>query len=199
VFYWIAYFFLWLLSKIFFPLTVHGRNYIPPSGNVIIASNHISNLDPIILGLAYRRRISYLAKDTLFKNKIFSWVLFHVSTFPVKRNTADIGALREALKRLSRGGSLVMFPEGTRKSTMGEKEPQQGIGFLAVKSGVPVIPAYILGSDKVLPDGAKWLTPGKITVLLGEPIAFARPNKDYAHISSELMERIDSLKSSLKS
>ena len=196
MFYWFAYFLLWLLSKIYFPVTVYGAKYFPPSGNVIIASNHVSNLDPILLGLAYRRKISYLAKDTLFKNKIFSWILYHVSAFPIKRNTSDISALREALKRLKKGGSLVVFPEGTRKSN----EPQQGIGFLAVKTGVPVIPAYIVGSDKVLPAGAKALTRGKITVVLGEPMVFSPENKEYEQISNQLMQRIDSLKSaSLKS
>ena len=199
MFYWIAYFLLWLLSKIFFPITVYGSKHIPASGNVIIASNHVSNLDPIILGLAYKRHTSYLAKDSLFRNKIFGFVLLKVSSaFPIKRNTGDIGALREALKRLSRGDSLVMFPEGTRKSALGEKQPQQGIGFLAVKSGVPVIPAYILGSDKVMPPGAKHLARAAVTVIFGKPLAFARQNEHYEEITSQIMQQIDFLPSSIK-
>src|SRR5690349_24126744 len=157
MFYWFAYFLLWLSSKVFFPLSVRGAEHVPASGRVIIASNHVSYLDPIILGLAYRKRISYLAKDALFKNKLFGWILRNVEAFPIKRESGDIGALREALKRLSRRSSLVVFPEGTRKGTVGQKEAHQGIGFLAAKSGVPVVPAYIVGSDKVLPVGAKWL------------------------------------------
>jgi 1-acyl-sn-glycerol-3-phosphate acyltransferase len=188
MFYWFAFWILWLLSKIFSPITVCGKNKIP-SGNIIIASNHVSNLDPVLLGLAYGRRISYLAKDTLFSNKIFSWVLYHVSAFPIKRNTADISALRMALKRLSKGDSMVVFPEGTRKAN----EPQQGIGFLAVKSGVPVVPAYIDGSDKVLPAGTEWPKRGPIKIIFGEPVIFSAENKDYAMISAEIMQRINAL------
>lgn len=192
MFYWFAYFLLFLISKVFFPLTVYGSEYVPASGNVIIASNHVSYLDPIILGLAYRRKISYLAKDTLFKNKVFGLVLHKVSAFPVNRDSADIGALREALRRLSRSSSLVMFPEGTRKTDAGPKEAQKGIGFLASKSGVPLIPAYIVNSDKVLPVGAKFLRRSPVTVIFGEPLNFAN-NKDYESISRQIMQRIESL------
>ena len=191
--YWIAYSLLWLLSKIFFPITVDGRKHLP-AGRVIIASNHVSNLDPILLGLAYQRRISYLAKDTLFKNKVFGFFLHQVSAFPIKRNSSDIGALRQALKRLGSGDSLVMFPEGTRKGTGGPKEPQQGIGFLAVKSGVPVVPAYISGSDKVLPAGARRLTRWPVKVSFGAPLIFG--DKNYEQISSRIMQQIESLKAS---
>src|SRR3990167_1505314 len=106
MFYWFAYFWVWLVSQIFFPITVYRANNLPRSGKAILASNHVSNLDPLILGLVFRRRISYLAKDTLFKNKVFAWILYHVSAFPIKRNTSDFGALRESLRRLNRG-SLV--------------------------------------------------------------------------------------------
>jgi 1-acyl-sn-glycerol-3-phosphate acyltransferase len=191
--YWFAYFLLWLLSKMFFPFRIFGREKIP-SGNMIIASNHTSNLDPVILGLAFHRHTSYLAKDSLFKNKIFGFILLHVSSaFPIKRNTADIGALKEAIRRLRKGGSLVVFPEGTRKATAEERKPQEGIGFLAIKSGVPVLPAYISGSDQVLPPGAKWFKRGAINVVFGEPVRFA-PTKDYANVSAQILERIDALK-----
>lgn len=191
MFYWFAYFGIWLCSRIFFPITVHGSRNLPRSGKVILASNHVSNLDPLILGLVFRRRISYLAKDTLFKNKIFAWVLYHVSAFPIKRNSSDFGALRESLRRLEHG-SLVVFPEGTRKSN----EPQQGIGFLAVKSKVPVVPAYISGSDKAMPAGAKWPRRAPVQVVFGEPVYFSGSNKDYEQISAFLMKQIDSLKPS---
>jgi len=189
MFYWFAYSCIWLFSQIFFPITVLGRNNLPRSGKVILASNHVSNLDPLILGLTFRRRISYLAKDTLFKNKIFAWILYHVSAFPIKRNTSDFGALRESLRRLEHG-SLVVFPEGTRKSN----EPQQGIGFLAVKSKVPVIPAYISGSDQAMPAGAKWPKRAPVKVIFGEPVYFSGSSKDYEQISASLMQQIESLK-----
>jgi 1-acyl-sn-glycerol-3-phosphate acyltransferase len=195
MFYWVAYFFLWLGSKIFFPITVCGFRNIPAAGNVIIASNHVSYLDPVILGLAYRRRTSYLAKDSLFKNKIFGFILRNVSSaFPIKRETADIGALREALKRLKRKDSLVVFPEGTRKTDAGAGPAHEGIGFLASKSGVPVVPAYVVDSEKVLPVGAKWFTRGPVKVIFGEPLIF-RNDKNYQQIALRIMQRIQSLSS----
>ena len=193
MFYWIAYFLLWLLSRIFFPITVYGSKHVPTSGHIIIASNHVSYLDPIILGLAYRRRISYLAKHTLFKNKLFGFVLKKVEAFPIKREIGDIGALREALKRLKNYTSLVVFPEGTRKGTVEDKEVRKGIGFLSAKSGVPVVPAYIVGSEHVLPVGAKRLKRHPIQVIFGEPLHFTS-NTDYEQISLQIMRQVEALK-----
>ncbi len=193
MFYWIVYYFSKLLSKLFFPITVYGLENLPSSGSYIIASNHISNIDPVAIGATVPRRISFMAKDSLFKNPVLRWILFGLDTFPVRRETADIGALREAIRRLKAGRPLVMFPEGTRAKKNGDaRKIQEGVGFLVVKSGVPVIPVKVEDSDKVFPRGAKMFKRHPITLIFGKPITFDA-KQDYGEIAQSIMQHIHSL------
>jgi 1-acyl-sn-glycerol-3-phosphate acyltransferase len=180
-----------LLSWIYFPLTVYGREYFPKRGQgFIIASNHISNLDPFIVGITDWRRINYMAKDSLFVNKILAFFLTAVNTFPVKRNTADFYAVREAMRRLKSGKPLLMFPEGTRKAD--EKRNNPGVGLIVAKSNVPVVPVFIIGSDKSLPPKARFLKRHPVRVYIGKPMRFSK-EEDYQVITDKIMERIFSL------
>src|SRR3989338_365801 len=123
--YWIAHVLFVIVSKLIFPIKVKGREYIPAQNSFILASNHLSNLDPMILGLASRRRLSYIAKESLFKNKIFGVILHQVGAFPIKREAADFRAIRETLRRLKKGSPIVIFPEGTRKAVRTTSGVQQ--------------------------------------------------------------------------
>lgn len=191
--YWIAHGIFTVISKVLFPVKVHGREHIPLKGGFILASNHLSNLDPMILGIASGHRLSYLAKDSLFKSRVFRWVLHQVGAFPIKRESLDIGAIKEALRRLQKWGTVV-FPEGTRIEE--KKEVRGGIALLAVKSAVPVIPAFIDGSDKVLPAGAGFIkSRGPITVTFGKGLLFSK-DKSYPEIADTIMAQINSLKPS---
>lgn len=190
--YWISYFSLKLLSQFFFPIRVFGRDSLPSDGGFIIASNHASNMDPFILGLASKRRLSYVTKESLFKNRILRFLLYRVDAFPIKRNTTDFRAVREALRRLKKGAPVVLFPEGTRKGINGQKKVQPGIGFIATKAGRPVVPTYISESEKVLPPGQKMLRRHRVTVIFGEPLYFT-PEEFYPDIASRIMEKIFSL------
>ena len=189
--YWIAHA-LWLIvSKIFFPIKVRGLKNIPSRGGFILASNHLSNLDPMILGLASGRRLNYMAKESLFRNKAFKFILKKVGAYSVKRNAADVRAIKETLKRLERGG-VVIFPEGTRKSGEGSKSIHGGIGLLAVKSGVPVIPVIIRGSDKVMPPGSRFIKYAKVNVRFGRPTRFIT-QESYQDIAGKIMNDIYSI------
>jgi len=133
-----------------------------------------------------------MAKDTLFDNKIMGFMLRHVETFPVRRGTSDIGALRETLRRLKRGLPVVMFPEGTRKGSGKEVAIQTGIGFLAVKGEVPVLPVFIEGSDQVLPPGAKMFKRRRVSVTFGTPLKFSK-EQPYPDIVNNIMDNIQLL------
>jgi len=194
MFYWIAYYFVKMFSAVFSPRTVLGKENIPRDSAFIVASNHLSNLDPFLIGLSLQRRTSYMAKDVLFQNRILRWMLQSVEAFPVRRESADVWALRETLRRLKRGMSIVMFPEGTRKASTANKKIQSGIGFLAVKGNVPVIPVYIDGSDKVLPPGAKFPKRNHITILFGKPLTFSK-KQSYPEIMNNIMSEIEALSS----
>jgi len=180
------------LGALFAPRTVLGRKNIPSEGGFIIASNHVSNFDPFLIGLSLRRRISYMAKDTLFRNSIMRTMLKWVETFPVKRDSSDIGALRECLRRLQRGFPVVVFPEGTRKLSGVESKMQSGIGFLAVKGNKPVIPVYIDGSDKVLPKGARFPKRSRVKIIFGKPLTYTK-DQSYPEIATNIMSEIQSL------
>jgi len=192
MFYWFSFYIVKLLGAFFSPRTVIGSENIPRDGAFIVASNHVSNLDPFLIGLSLQRRTSYMAKDILFRNKILKCMLQSVEAFPVRRGSADVWALRETLRRLKRGMPVVMFPEGTRKISTTEKKIQSGIGFLAVKGDVPVVPVHIDGSDKVLPPGAKYPQRNRVTISFGKPLIFSK-EQSYSEIVMHVMNEIQML------
>ena len=189
--YWGSYIIIKLFSRIFFPFMVEGREHLPSTGSYIFASNHRSYLDPLIVGLCVWRRISYMAKKSLFQNPVMGWFLRQVGTFPVRRGEPDIGALREALRRLKQGSPLLLFPQGTRLDRE-TAHAQPGVGFLVAKSRVPVIPVFIQGSDKVLPPGARWFKRYPIRVKIGPPVKTAA-GQPYEKIADQVMAAIVSL------
>lgn len=190
--YWICYFGTKLLSFLFFPVEIHGRENVPKEGAFLLACNHASYLDPMIMGIVTGRRLNYMARDTLFRNPILGFVLSRLGVFPIKRNAADKKAIRESLDRLTRGLPLLLFPEGTRHGALGEKKIEAGVGFLALKANVPVIPVFIAGSEKVLPPGAKFLIRHKVHVYYGKPIVF-KEKLDYEVVARQVMNAVFAL------
>lgn len=142
-------------ATMMFELKSYGIHHVPPRGGVLLVSNHQTYLDPVILGVHLRRPVGFLAKSELFENKHFSWLIRSLNAFPVKRGEGDVGAMKEAIRRLKEGNILTMFPEGTRTKD-GEIGPiQAGIALLIRKAQVPVIPAVVDGCLDAWPKGAK--------------------------------------------
>ncbi len=189
--YWVSYVLIKAFGKVFFPFTLRHRERIPKTGGFVFASNHESNIDPLLLGLCVRRKISYMAKKSLFRSPLADFFLRHVGAFPVVRERPDIGAMREAIKRLRAGSPLVVFPEGGRAG-VSARGGKAGVGFLAVKSGCPVVPVFIEGSGRVLPPGARWFRKGRITITIGEPLSFAR-GESYETAAERVMRAIREL------
>lgn len=190
--YTICRFICMVLCKIMLRLEAHGRENIPKSGGFIVASNHVSYLDPVIVGVSCPRKLNYMAKEDLFDDRLFSGLLFSVWAFPVKRNSADLSALKEAMRRVKAGKGLLLFPEGRRNDPDGffsSEKPQPGIGFLAAKLGVPVIPAFVKGSEKAFPKGSKFIRPAKAHVYFGKQITIER-GLPYQDIAEKIMENI---------
>jgi 1-acyl-sn-glycerol-3-phosphate acyltransferase len=196
---WIIYSIGRTLCAIFFHCylftEVKGQNHIPRKGGFILAGNHASYLDPVAFGVACPRFLNYMARDTLFRNPFFGWVLRHVGSFPLRRNFADLGAIKEALKRLGEGKGLLLFPEGTRSATGEMAGGLEGVGFLARKGNVPVIPAYVIGTDKAMPKGSKFIKPTRLKVIFGEVLVFPQetPLSD-KEMTVQIMRRIAALK-----
>lgn len=183
---------LFFLFKVFCGLEVSGRENLPKKGAFILASNHTSNLDPMILGVASFRELNFMAKEDLFRNFLFGCLLKNVGAFPLKRDTVDISAIKEAINRLKKGAVLVIFPEGSRRKE-NNAQAQSGIGMLSSKAGCPVLPAFVSGADKVMPPGSKFIFPAKIRVKFGKPLNFDH-KESYEFIADKVMQEILALK-----
>jgi 1-acyl-sn-glycerol-3-phosphate acyltransferase len=184
-----------LVSFFLFPIESRGKDHIPTHGGFIVATNHVSFLDPVAIGIACPRRLNYMARHTLFSNPIFGWFLLRVGVFPVKRGVADISSIREAIRRVRNGGGLLLFPEGTRSRPGETLDPRAGIGFLVEKLAVPVIPAFIDGTQKALPKGATRIRREKVTITFGEALLLpkAGSREDVAHTIMDHIRALGSL------
>ena len=159
-----------LLLGVLFGLTVRGRENVPRRGGIIIACNHISNLDPPVLGSAVPRPVSFMAKSELFTTGAGAFFMPRLGAFPVNRRGVDTDALRTALAELDGGKAVIVFPEGTR-SHDGKMLPlKAGIGLIAARAGVPVVPAFIWGTDN--PGRALARSP-RFTVGFDRPIPYS--------------------------
>lgn len=190
--YWSSFCTVKLIDSIYFRTKYAGLHHLPAKVPFILASNHLSNLDPFILGACQWRRFNYLAKAELFNTPAKDWFFRQVGSIPIKRGTSDFRALREALRSLKAGRPLILFPEGTRGHSGRSKEPQPGVGFLTRKSRVPVIPARIVGSDGGLPPGASWFKFHPIRVVFGTPVVF-EDGDDYAQVAQKILAAIYAL------
>jgi 1-acyl-sn-glycerol-3-phosphate acyltransferase len=185
-----------IILRIICHVRFFGQNSIPAEGPVILASNHISYLDPVLVGLTTKRKVYFMARESLFRIPVFGWIIRHVSAFPIKRDgVSDASAIKRSLKLLKKGEVVGIFPEGTRSTAGNLLEAQAGIGMIALKSQAAVIPIFIKGADKALPRGAKMIKPARIEVICGKPI-FAPKEKDrrsYTDFSAKIMQSIKSL------
>jgi 1-acyl-sn-glycerol-3-phosphate acyltransferase len=161
----------WLICRLYttltFDLKVYGRRHVPAKGGVLIVSNHQSYLDPVLLGVGLGRPMSYMARATLWKNKLFGWLITNLNAFPVRRGEGDIGAVKETIRRLQEGHMLAMFPEGTRTMTGDIEAMEPGVALMIRRAGVVVVPAVVDGSYQAWPKGVKFPRVHPIKVLYG--------------------------------
>ncbi len=161
----LLYNFLHLLFPAFFRLIgakCYNAENLPAEGGVILAANHLSNWDPPFLASFVKRPVSYMAKQELFEIPIFGTVIRWLFAFPVRRGAADRSAVKAAVRELKNGRCVGIFPEGTRSKDGEIHRFGSGVALLAAMSGAPVVPAVILGTDKMK----------NLTVAYGEPLHF---------------------------
>lgn len=150
---------------------VTGRVRVPLEGPVILAPVHRSFADFAFSAFLTRRKLFFMAKDELWRNKALGRLLYALGVFPVHREAADREALRRAESVLQRGQVLVLFPEGTRKTGATVQELHEGAAFLAARTGATIVPVGIGGTDLAMPKGQRIPKPMSIPVVVGEPIA----------------------------
>ena len=135
------------LASLVFGFSVKYADRVPRTGGIIIACNHISDFDPPVLGFAIPRTVAYMAKKELFSSRFGDFFLRKLNAFPVDRSGLDTMAVRTAISLLKRGEAVVIFPEGTRSRDGRMLSVKAGISLIAMASGVPVVPAFIWGTD----------------------------------------------------
>ncbi len=144
---------------------------VPATGPVILAPVHRSNIDFLVVSEVSRRKLFYMAKDSLWKAPRFGSFLESIGAFPVHREGADRLALDRSQDVLERGDALILFPEGTRRSGPLIEELHEGAAFLAARTGAPIVPIGIGGSTEAMPKGSKMIRPVKIHLVVGQPLA----------------------------
>lgn len=200
-FYWVASGAVLIWLRIWERFESYGGEHVPSAGGCVIASNHVSFLDPPAVGCGMRHRVvRFLARDTLFKPGIPRWFLLNIGCVPIDRTRGDVAALRTAINLLRDGHVVALFPEGTRSPDGELKEAKGGVGFLIAKAAVPVVPAYVDGSFAVYPKGAKRIKRGKVRIFYGKPIdpsefaPLGHGRDAYEKIGQLVMSRIAALK-----
>ncbi len=183
-FQWLAIPFIALAFHLHFGYKVEGRENIP-DGGCVVCPNHVQLSDPPFAAVALGNNtpIRLMAKKELFQNKCFGWLISSLGAFPVKRESADITAVKTALRCVKEGCKLIIFPQGTRDAAEGEIK--KGAAMLAVKTHAPVLPMYIS-------EGKKFRCRAK--VVIGEPFFPDPKEKDYNVIANDILHRIYSLK-----
>ena len=174
---------LWLVLGPALRMRVDGLERVPATGPLLVVCNHLHNADPVIVSVAFPRPLHFMAKKELFGVPVIGWLIRKVGAFPVDRGTADRAAIRHAEAALRQGIAVGMFPEGTRSLTGALQRAHPGVGLLALRSGAPVLPMVVTGSERLPLNGAKGRRPtaGRREVLVQFGDTFAIPRELDGH------------------
>ena len=183
------------LLRMLFSLEHHGMEHVPESGAVIIAGNHPSYLDPVLIMLPINRPIRFMAWDALFKVPVLGQIIKAIGAFPVDlRKGKGEAAFREACRILEGGDALGIFPEGQRSEFGPMGELRGGVARLAIATGAPIVPVTIGGAYRAWPKFRLLPKPAKIVVRFHQPIlideADARAHRDDREFHYEVMQRV---------
>ncbi|MGF7057060.1 lysophospholipid acyltransferase family protein [Brassicibacter mesophilus] len=183
-----------LVSIVFgamFRIKIQGKEHIPTKGRIVICSNHVSLLDPIIVAIAVPRQVFFMAKKELFRSKLLGTVIRKLGAFPVDREGADLLAVRSSLKILKNEQALGIFPEGTRIKEHDISNAKPGIAMMSIKGKASIIPIHIDTQYKVFRE---------VKVTIGEAVCLEEyfdkklSIEEYTEISKKVMNKIYDLK-----
>ncbi|MBQ1091178.1 1-acyl-sn-glycerol-3-phosphate acyltransferase [Streptomyces sp. B93] len=169
------------VMRLMFRPRVEGAEHIPGEGPVILAGNHLTFIDSIVLPLVTRRQVFFIGKDEYvtgkgLKGRLMAWFFTGVGMIPVDRDGASggVAALMTGRRVLEEGRMFGIYPEGTRSPDGRLYRGRTGIARLTLMTGAPVVPFAMIGTDKLQPGGAGIPRPGRVTVRFGEPMEFSR-------------------------
>ena len=164
-----------LICRSYLRLRVVGLENVPKSGAFVFAPTHRSTIDIPVASAATRRRMRFMGKDSIWKYKPIGKIMTALGAFPVTRGSADLEALKRCVAVLQSGEPLVMFPEGTRHNGPEVQPLFDGAAYVALKTGVPIVPAGISGTEDVMRSGSKTIRFKKCRMVIGKPITAEVP------------------------
>jgi 1-acyl-sn-glycerol-3-phosphate acyltransferase len=159
-----------VVCRLVWRVEIRGRHKLPQDGPYVIAPVHRSNIDTLLAGCLTRRRIRFMGKDSLWRYRWSAALFSSLGGFPVHRGTPDREALRRCEEAVRGGEPVVLFPEGTRQSGPTLHPMFEGAAFVAARTGVPIVPVGIGGSEWAMPKGSKLIHPVKVVMVVGDPI-----------------------------
>ena len=182
-----------IILKLFYRLSIIGKENIPKIEPVVVVSNHLSNIDPFVVNVAlFPRKVCSMAKEELFRNPLLSFFFRKLGAFPIHRGKYDRRAFKNSLEVLSRGQVFAIFPEGRRNRLEdGKLGPlHKGAALIAIKSGVLVVPMGIKGTEKIFPKGNLLPRFPKVKVKIGKPLPLIN---DKEQLTEKIGETISSI------
>ena len=198
--YWLGHRCFRELAHGLFDYRVVGVEKLQFSGPAIIACNHISFLDPPMVGIAFDETIYSFARKTLFDHPIAGKILRSWQVLAVDRDKPDAASLKTTIRLLREGNKVLMFPEGTRSYDGVPQSAEAGVGLFIAKGRAPVLPVRLFGTFEAFPRGAKTLIPARVTLVVGDLWqpdlkSYAETGKElYQALADEVMHRIDELR-----
>lgn len=197
--YWAGWSWFRGVAKASFNYEVIGRDRLIEEGGALIVSNHVSFLDPPLVGIAHKHGVYFLARKTLFTG-FAAWLYPRWNSIPIDQENPDMSSLKNVIKRLKGGDRVVMFPEGERSWDGQMLAAKAGVGLIVSKAKVPVLPVRLFGAHEALPRGQAFWKNKQVTLVVGEPIQFpeeelAGKGRDtYQAIADRIMSEIAAIK-----
>jgi len=203
--YFLGWCFFRLTYRVFFRRRAFNPERVPRTGPVILASNHESYLDPMLVGASLPRAINYLAREDLFSFPVLGWVLRNWQAVPVNREGGGAKGLKAILDRLLAGGAIILFPEGTRSRDGNLQPARSGIGLTVIKSTAPVVPVRVFGTFEAFNRFMRFPRPRPVAAKFGQPMLFdqlraeakdcpkARLKEIYQEVADQIMAAIAKL------
>ena len=170
-------FIFWAIGTSVFQIRIDGIGNVPREGGVILACNHQSFLDPVLVGMRLPREIHFMARRSLFRNPVFGALIVALNAFPIQRDSRDVKGVKETIARLRAGNALLIFPEGTRTRDGNIAPVKAGIGMIAKRAAVPIVPVLIEGAYKVWPRNRILPGPGCVNVSFGPALRWSDPKE----------------------